>query len=361
MNPANLYSLSQKKTVGSQAYISTPFQLFNERAAKDGFMLKWWLNDSSTTSSSSGQGGMFPMGGAGSGTEISETATGITDHADACVVFLNAQAGEGSDRTELRNATADALVTTVADSCSNTIVVINTVGPRLVDAFAEHPNVTAILYGGPLGQESGGAIDDVLFGAVSPSGRLVHTIAKNESDYNPDTRVDETSLDLYFDDGNYIDYKYFDKYNITPRYEFGYGLSYTTFEYADAATATRTANLTAGFASGARAVGGREDLWDTVALVSASVANTGSVAGQEVAQLYVSFPDAADEPVRQLRGFEKVVIQPGESQTVTFELARRDLSVWDTAGQEWKVESGEYTFWVGASSRDLKAKATLTV
>lgn len=344
--------------MGSQAYITTPFQLFNERAAKDGFMLKWWLNDSSTTSSS---GGGFMIGGAGSGTEISETATGITDHADACVVFLNSQGGEGSDRVELRNATADDLVNAVADSCSNTVVVINTIGPRLVDAFATHPNVTAILYGGPLGQESGNAIDDVLFGAVSPSGRLVHTIAKNESDYNADTQVSETDLDLYFDDGNFIDYKYFDKYNITPRYEFGYGLSYTTFNYSDTATATKTSNLAAGYAKGTRAVGGREDLWDTVAQISASITNTGAVGGQEVAQLYVTFPDAADEPVRQLRGFEKVAIQPGESQTVTFELARRDLSVWDTAGQEWKLESGEYTFWVGASSRDLKAKTTLTV
>lgn len=248
----------------------------------------------------------------------------------------------------------------MADSCNNTIVVINTIGPRLVDAWIEHENVTAVLYAGPLGQESGNAIDDVLFGTVNPSGKLVHTIAKNESDYNQDTQV-STNLELYFDDGNYIDYKYFDKYNITPRYEFGYGLSYTTFNYSGTATATATSNLTAGIVNGSRAVGGREDLWDVVATVSTSISNTGSIEGQEAAQLYVSFPDVADEPVRQLRGFEKVSIQPGESQTVSFELVRRDLAVWDTTAQEWKVESGEYTFWVGASSRDLKSKATLSV
>lgn len=318
-------------------------------------MLKWWLNDSITTSSSSG--GQI----AGAGTQMTESVSGVAANSDACVVFLNAWGGEGGDRSELRNATADTLVSTVADDCSNTIVVINTIGPRLVDAWIEHPNVTAVLYGGPLGQESGNAIDDVLFGVASPSGKLVHTIAKNESDYNQDTLVSSTNLELYFTDGNYIDYKWFNKYNVTPRYEFGYGLTYTTFNYSQTATASKTANLTAGYASGARSVGGREDLWDVVAHVSSSVSNTGSIEGQETAQLYVSFPAAAGEPVRQLRGFDKVAILPGQTQPVTFELVRRDLSVWDTAAQEWKVESGEYTFWVGASSSDLKSKITLTV
>lgn len=316
-------------------------------------MLKWWLNDSTVTQSTSQM--------MGSGTEITESVSGVAANSDACIVFLNSWGGEGGDRSELRNGTADDLVNTVADECSNTIVVINTIGARLVDAWIEHPNVTAVLYGGPLGQESGNAIDDVLFGVASPSGKLVHTIAKNESDYNQDTLVSSSNLELYFDDGNFIDYKWFNKYNITPRYEFGYGLTYTTFNYSQTATATKTSNLTAGYASGARAVGGREDLWDVVAHVASSISNTGSIEGQETAQLYVSFPAAADEPVRQLRGFEKVAIQPGQSQPVSFELVRRDLSVWDTTAQEWKVESGEYTFWVGASSSDLKSKTTLTV
>ncbi|KAF4915230.1 putative beta-glucosidase D [Colletotrichum viniferum] len=337
--------------MGSLSYLTTPLQLFNQRAAADGFMLRWWLNDTSETSFS---------GMSGSGTELTESTTGVADLSDACVVFLNAWGGEGADRTELTNADQDTLVTTVADVCNNTIVVINTVGPRLVDAWIEHENVTGVLYGGALGQESGNAIDDVLFGAVNPSGRLVHTIAKNESDYNPDTIISETELNLDFSDGNYIDYKYFDYYNVTPRYEYGYGLSYTTFEYSSTAT-VKSSNLTSGFATGDKSVGGREDLWDIVATVSTSISNTGSVAGAEVAQLYISFPDVAGEPVRQLRGFQKVTIQPGESADVTFSLRRRDLSVWDVVGQEWKVESGEYKLYVGASSRDFKAQTTLTV
>lgn len=255
-----------------------------------------------------------------------------------------------------------SLVNTVADSCNNTIVVINTTGPRLLDAWITHENVTGVLYGGALGQESGNAIDDVLFGTVNPSGRLVYTIARNESDYDAGTQVQESELELEFTEGNYIDYKYFDRYNVTPRYAFGYGLSYTTFEYGGEVQARKTTDLSAaGYATGALAVGGREDLWDAVATVTATVSNTGAVAGSEVAQLYVGFPAAADEPARQLRGFQKVALEPGQSRTVTFELRRRDLSVWDTAAQNWKVEAGDYTFYVAASSRDLKAQTTLTV
>ncbi|KZL68287.1 beta-glucosidase D, partial [Colletotrichum tofieldiae] len=338
--------------MGSLSYLTTPLQLFNERAAKDGFMLRWWLNDTSETTFS---------GMTGSGTELTETTTGVAKDSDACVVFLNAWGGEGADRTELYNTEQDALVQTVAEVCNNTIVVINTVGPRLMDNWIEHENVTGVLYAGALGQESGNAIDDVLFGAVNPSGRLVHTIAKNESDYNPDTVISSTEVDLDFSDGNYIDYKYFDFYNITPRYEFGYGLSYATFNYSSILKVDASPKLTSGLAGGDRSIGGREDLWDTVATVSSSVSNTGSVVGAEVAQLYISFPAVAGEPVRQLRGFQKVTVQPGESVDVAFPLRRRDLSVWDVAAQEWKVESGEYKLYVGASSRDFRAQADLTV
>jgi beta-glucosidase len=232
----------------------------------------------------------------------------------------------------------------------------------LVDVWIENPNVKAVIYGGPLGQESGNAIDDVLFGAVNPSGRLVHTIAKNESDYDPNTQVSATNLELDFTEGAWIDYKYFDENDITPRYEFGYGLSYTTFEYADdAAVQLNTSVEAGGYATGDLAVGGREDLWDVVATVTGSITNTGDVAGAEVVQLYVTFPDVAGEPLRQLRGFEKIFLEPGESATATFGLRRKDLSVWDTVAQNWIVESGDYTLYIGASSRDFKSTTTLTI
>ncbi|KKA30767.1 hypothetical protein TD95_004996 [Thielaviopsis punctulata] len=334
--------------MGTPPYLVTPVQVMNERAAKTGIMLRWWLRDETDLAT-------YFLDNAN---EISESTKGVAINSDACIVYLNAWAGEGADRIELTNGTQDVLVNAVADVCNNTIVVINTVGPRLVDQWIEHENVTGVLYAGPLGQESGYALDDVLFGAVNPSGRLVHTIAKNESDYDPITRVSQ-SLNLNFTEGNYIDYKYFDKNAIEPRFEFGYGLSYTSFEYSS--TISVSANVSASYATGKRSIGGRADLWDTVASVSGTLKNTGDLAGAEVAQLYVQFPEAANEPVRQIRGFEKVTLQPGEQTNVEFTLKRRDLSVWDVVAQEWKIEAGEYTFYYGASSRDFKATATLTL
>lgn len=163
-----------------------------------------------------------------------------------------------------------------------------------------------------------------------------------------------------FTEGNYIDYKYFDSYNVTPRFEFGFGLSYTTFSYSDM-TVTQTAALNSTYATGTLSVGGREDLWDDIVNVTALISNTGSIDGHEVAQLYVSFPAAAAQPVRQLRGFERVLVGAGDDEAVSFALRRRDLSYWDVAAQEWAVAPGTYNFTVGASSRDLRLSATLDI
>ncbi|KAI0129136.1 glycoside hydrolase superfamily [Xylariales sp. AK1849] len=279
-----------------------------------------------------------------------------------CLVFLNSDSGEGGDRSELVNTDQDTMVTSVADNCNNTIVVINTAGPRLLDAWIEHDNVTAVVYGGLLGEQSGNAIADVLYGAVNPSGRLTYTLPKNESDYPSGFNVCESS-ECDYDEGVYIDYRYFDAENITVRYPFGYGLSYTNFTYSSDVTAsvTNTTSLASGYATGAMGLGGPEDLWDEVVTVSTSVSNTGSLDGAEVAQLYVTFPDEAEQPIRVLRGFEKVAATVGESADVTFTLRKRDLSYWDTTAQKWAVASGDYTLAVGASSRDIRASTTLTV
>ncbi|EOD45724.1 putative beta-glucosidase d protein [Neofusicoccum parvum UCRNP2] len=324
---------------GSFLYVITPEHAFVERAKEDGAMLRVMLNDSVISSGSSGGIAAGPNAGSESkdSTAASQTTKGYSYNQDVCLVFLNAYSGEGGDRDELSNADQDDLVNAVAENCNNTVVVINTTGPRLVDNFITHSNVTAVLYGGALGQESGNAILDVLYGTVNPSGRLVHTIAKNSSDYNVQISSDDV---INFTEGNYIDYKYFDKYNVTPRYEFGHGLSYTTFTYASLQANTNTTALSSPYASGQRIPGGRADLWDTAATVTTTVTNSGPRDGHEVAQLYISYPDAADEPVRLLRGFERVWVPAGESRDVSFVLRRRDLSYWDTAAQEWKVERG---------------------
>lgn len=377
----------------SFSYLITPFQSLSTRAAADGSMIRWILNDTYTDSSSSGGmgggmgggdggmpsmsgnlssngtapgGGMGGGGGGGGGISISGQGTAVTpsianyaEDSEVCLVFLNSFSGEGADREELYNEDQDTLVTTVASSCNNTVVVINTVGPRLVEAWIENENVTAVVYGGLLGQESGNSIADVLYGDVNPSGKLINTIAKNASNY-PVALCYTAVCD--FSEGVYIDYRHFDKFNVTPRYPFGHGLSYTTFAFGDvAAQKTDEAALASTYPTGPLAVGGKADLFDEVVSVTTSVSNTGDVDGAEVAQLYVAYPAAADQPVRQLRGFEKVRLAKGASADVTFSVRRKDLSYWDTAAQEWAIAPGTYTFSVGASSRDLKGEATITI
>jgi beta-glucosidase len=319
-------------------------------------------NDTSstlTTNSTSGlekRAGGTAITGLSGGTFLTQTIPDYATGAKVCLVFINALSGEGADRTELRNTEQDDLITTVAENCNNTMVIVNTVGARILDSWIENDNVTAVIYGGLLGQESGNSLVDVLYGTVNPSGRLAYTIAKNESDYNVEV------CDTAVPEGNYIDYKYFDAYNVTPRYEFGYGLSYTTFDYSDlTVTVTNSTALAATYATGILSVGGKLDLWDEVVSAAVTVANNGTVDGNEVSQLYVQYPDGADQPVRQLRGFERTMIASGATASVTFSLRRRDLSMWDVAAQKWAVLSGAYIFSVGASSRDLRLSATLTI
>ncbi|KAB2578820.1 putative beta-glucosidase d protein [Lasiodiplodia theobromae] len=335
-------------------YLITPHYALTTKVIEDGTMFRWIMNDTGYSSSGSG------LSGYSSGTGAAHTYAGYAADTEVCIVFLNAYSGEGADRSELYNTDQDAMVTDVASNCNNTIVVINAIATRLVDNWIENENVTALVYGGMLGQESGQAIVNVLYGDVNPSGKLTYTIAKNESDYNTGLCTD---LICDFSEGNYIDYKYFDAYNVTPRYEFGFGLSYTSFEYGADLTVSKTNEtaLATKFAQGPRAVGGREDLWDVVATAETEVTNSGDRDGAEVVQLYVGFPDAAGQPLRQLRGFEKVHLAKGETAKVTFELRRRDLSYWDVEAQNWAVASGTYTFWVGASSRDLKSSAEVTI
>ena len=290
----------------------------------------------------------------------------IYAYAEACLFFINAYASESFDRTSLTDEFSDQLVQNVAKNCSNTIVVIHSAGIRTVDAWSDHPNVTAIVFAGLPGQESGHAIADVLYGDVNPSGRLPYTVARSESDYGSllNSTVDPSNpafLQSDFTEGLYIDYRDFDKRNITPQYEFGFGLSYTTFGYADLEiTPTSNASFER-FPSPSVPIvqGGHPQLWDVLYTACANITNTGDVAGHEVAQLYLGVPNA---PQRQLRGFERVgILKPGESATVEFQLHRRDLSIWNVEAQTWELQSGKYPVWLGASSRDVRLQGEIVV
>ncbi|KAJ5122516.1 beta-glucosidase D [Penicillium atrosanguineum] len=335
----------------SLPYLITPEMALTMKASQDGTMLRWVANDTYSTSS----GSSLVMKGS-SATSVTPSVSNYAENMDVCLVFINALAGEGADRTELYNTDQDALVTEVASNCANTMVVINTAGVRLVDQWIENENVTAVLYGSLLGQESGNSIVDVLYGDVNPSGRLIYTIAKNESDYNVGICY---THNCNFTEGNFIDYRYFDAAKVTPRFEFGYGLSYTNFTYSGLQIKSPSPLST--YPTGKLSVGGYKDLWDVVANVSATVRNTGSVDGAEVPQLYIGYPKAAKQPLRQLRGFEAIDIKSGQQEQVKFELRRRDISHWDVAAQKWAVAPGVYKVYVGASSRDLKLHGTFSV
>ncbi|KAK4232009.1 family 3 putative glycoside hydrolase [Podospora fimiseda] len=174
------------------------------------------------------------------------TARKIASLAEIAIVFAAAQAGENfvsidnnfGDRNNLTLwDNADALITSVASVNPNTIVVLHTPGPVLLSAHATNPNISAILWAGFPGQETGNSITDILFGDVNPQGRTPFTWAFNESDYGPVDIVtsvpDPKNPTQYFQEGILIDYRYFDSYNITPLYEFGFGLSYTSFNYSN--------------------------------------------------------------------------------------------------------------------------------
>ncbi|QRD92758.1 glycoside hydrolase family 3 C-terminal domain-containing protein [Aspergillus flavus] len=242
-------------------------------------------------------------------------------------------ATEGEDRTSLHSDwNGDEVVEKVTSTCSNTVAVTHSNGVNILP-WADHPNVTAILAAHLPGQEAGSSIVDVLWGEVNPSGHLPCTIAKSEYDYsfapiqNSTTLQntnDPTAWQSGFEEGVLIDYRathwesitHFDYYNKSVQYEFGYGLSYTTFSIEKDISLTPLFNgdLSALPADAKIIPGGNPNLWEALYRISITVRNTGEIGATKAS------------PINVLRGFEKVYLQPGESRNVTFQLTRRDIS-----------------------------------
>lgn len=309
------------------SYISDPLSAIQQRAAKDGSWVNW---------------------------DLSSGNPDVNAASDVCLVFINAMATEGWDRDGLHDDFSDGLILNVARKCANTVVVIHAAGIRLVDQWIEHPNVTATIIAHLPGQDSGEALVQLLYGEASFSGKLPYTLAKNESDYSvlsPCGRGESntTSPQCDYTEGVYVDYRHFDKANIQPRFEFGFGLTYTEFEYSSLKLNVKKAS---------KAESGDKGLWDTIATVKATVTNVGSVTGEEVAQLYLHIPNS---PPRQLRGFEKVALDKSESAQLQFQLTQRDLSVWDVVKQAWVLQTGTYTVYVGGSSRNTPLKESFDI
>jgi beta-glucosidase len=192
-----------------------------------------------------------------------------------------------------------------------------------------------------LGQAAGGAVADLLFGTASPSGRLAETLPVRLEDSPSYLNFPGEDGHVRYGEGVFVGYRGHDALGQDVSYPFGHGLSYTTFGYTDLTTT----------------VSGSADV-----TVACAVTNTGERAGKEVVQLYVGDPRASvARPPRELKGFAKVYLEPGATETVTFRLTARDLAYWSTTHGRWVLEGGAFELAVGASSRDLRLTATIEV
>ena len=312
-------------------------------------------------------------GGSGSGGAAAAAAAAAA--ADVALVVLAATSAEGTDRANLTLPQSE-LVPLVAAANARTIVVTITPGPFLTKPFlggGGGGSVAALLDMGLPGEQEGAALVDVLFGVENPAGRLPHTLPNVENEvrmteaqypgtpprndsggdaphactFHPDPSPGGggcicSPTVANFSEGLEVGYRWYDAHGVAPAFAFGHGLSYTTFGYSDLAV---------------EVLGGGGG-----AVATVTVTNTGKVCGAEVAQLYLRYPDAAGEPFKQLRGFQKVdVLEPGATATVRFALPDRWLSTWDVAAHAWAVARGTFVASVGASIADIRLTAPFTV
>ncbi len=257
---------------------------------------------------------------------------GLTDEYEA----------EGFDRTHMNLPEAhDKLVAEVLRANKNVVVVLAGGSP------VEMPwsdDVAAILNSYLGGQAGAGAVADILSGVVNPSGKLPETYPMVYSDTPAYKNFPGNPASVEFRESVYIGYRYYEKAQQAVRYPFGYGLSYTTFEYSDLKL-------------------DKSEMTDADTLtVTCKIKNTGAVAGAEIAQLYVADKvSTIYRPIKELKGFKKVFLQPGEEKEISFELCKRAFAFYNVNISDWCVESGEFDILVGASSADIKLSATVNV
>jgi beta-glucosidase len=259
--------------------------------------------------------------------------------ADVAVVVVSAPASEGWDRRSLAlPADQDALVTAVAAANPRTVVVLNTASAVTMPWLSQVAGVVETWFPG---QTAGTALARVLFGDVNPSGKLPVTFPASDAQGPARSPVEYPGdgSDVYYSEGVYVGYRWFDAMHQQPLFPFGYGLSYTSFRFSGLHVSTSRTGYT----------------------VTARVTNTGSRSGAEVAQLYVGSPASAHEPLRQLKAYAKVNLAPGQSKVVRLQLARGSLAAWNNAESGWTIARGAYRLYVGDSSRHLPLRGAINV
>lgn len=275
-----------------------------------------------------------------------ERVTAIASKADVALVFVGTtyeHETEGRDRPDW-NLPGDqvALIRRVAAANPRTVVVLNNGAPvEMASWIKSVAGVVEAWYGG---QEVGNAIADVLFGDVNPSGKLPETLPRFYQDTPAFINYPGENGKVLYGEGIFVGYRYYDAKDIEPLFPFGFGLSYTRFEYANLKlSATEIA------------AGGSLE-------VSVDVRNVGTRAGKEIVQLYVRDPESRlVRPPKELKGFRKVALEPGETKTVTFTLTEKELAYYDPALKRWVAEAGVFEVLVGSSSRDIRASGKFTL
>jgi beta-glucosidase len=246
---------------------------------------------------------------------------------------------EGYDRADMELPGDQAqLIERVALANPNTIVVLNTGSPVRMPWLEK---VAAVIETWYLGQEAGHAIADVIFGEVNPSGKLTTTFPKRLADNPAFINYPGENGHVLYGEGIFVGYRYYDKKDVEPLFPFGFGLSYTTFEYHNLKLDRQ--NYTQG-----------EQI-----RISFDLTNTGNQPGQEIVQVYVrDVKSSLMRPEKELKSFAKVMLQPGETRQVSFALNQEALAFFDDKRQAWVVEAGSFEVLIGASSRDIRLSET---
>lgn len=276
------------------------------------------------------------------GTDLAAAAK-LAKASDVAIVFANQWTSEGADVPTLALPNhQDELISRIAAVNPRTIVVLETGGAVLMPWI---DRVNAVVESWYPGQRGGEAIANVLFGDVNPSGKLPITFPKSDADL-PHPKLEmppsnqqsapEAAPDINYTEGLKVGYKWYDAENKKPLFPFGFGLSYTAFSYSQF-------SVTPG----------------EKVQVSFTIKNSGSRAGAEIAQVYLSFPASAGEPPKRLVGWQKVQLGPGESRSVTVTVDSQMISVFNVDKDAWEVVPGNYSVYVGGSSRDLPLRAKL--
>ncbi len=288
--------------------------------------------------------------------ELIAEAVGLARNADY-VIFIGGlnksehQDCEDSDRSGLELPyDQDRVITELAEANPN-LIVVNISGNAVAMPWAG--KVPAVLQAWYLGTEAGNAIADVITGRVNPSGRLPMSFpaslgqvpAHSLGTYPGTKRTDGTDIfDCNYAEGIFVGYRWLDREKQQPLFPFGHGLSYTTFKYGRATVDSRTVTT------------------DGTLTVTVPVTNTGTREGQEVVQLYISdLKSSHPRPVKELKGFRKIRLKPGETAEVSFTVDRRALSYFDPDRHGWVCEPGRFEALVGASSRDIRSKVSFEV